>query len=252
MTVDVKALENMFAKTPDELRLLLGEMTAQEMRAAQAVLGWVRATIYALPPAPHGGAEAVPVDYHWRSRIKGGAWDAWERGRAPKHQAPFMDFEERPLYAHPPLSPPQEQEAAPKGEAVAWSCSPDIDALRNGWSVHVVPRKSDAFDVALYTAPPSPKAEPAHPDELAVDRFATALKAKLAQTRQKGRSGWDDPKQCSIEYLSHLLVEHIDKGDPLDVANLAMMIHQRGAVIAGDRARYVAKVNRERAQQVQP
>ncbi|CAH1665458.1 MULTISPECIES: hypothetical protein [unclassified Chelatococcus] len=86
----------------------------------------------------------------------------------------------------------------------------------------------------------------AHPDDLAVNRFAAAMKAKLAQKRTEGRSGWDDPAQCSGEYLSLLLVEHVDKGDPLDVGNLAMMLHQRGERIADERERYVAAIARRK------
>lgn len=72
----------------------------------------------------------------------------------------------------------------------------------------------------------------AHPDDLAVDRFAAAMKAKLAAARTKGRGGWDDPEQCSDEYLAKLLVEHLGKGNPgtfEDIGNFAMMLHQRGA-----------------------
>jgi len=71
-----------------------------------------------------------------------------------------------------------------------------------------------------------------HPDDVAVDRFALAMKAKLADARAKGRTGWDDPAQCSVGYLAQLLVDHIGKdnaGNFEDVANLAMMLHQRGA-----------------------
>jgi len=66
-----------------------------------------------------------------------------------------------------------------------------------------------------------------HSDDLAVDRFAVAMKAKLAKKRAEGRSGWDDPRQCSCEFLAELLLDHIPKGDPVDIANLAMMLHQR-------------------------
>jgi hypothetical protein len=67
-----------------------------------------------------------------------------------------------------------------------------------------------------------------HPDDLAVDRFASAMKNKLAKKRADGRSGWDDPLNCTAGFLSALLHEHVKKGDPLDVGNLAMMLHQRG------------------------
>lgn len=71
-----------------------------------------------------------------------------------------------------------------------------------------------------------------HPDDAAVDRFAIAMKAKLAAARRKGRGGWDDPEACSVEFLADLLVGHVGKGNPgnfEDIANLAMMLHQRGA-----------------------
>lgn len=70
-----------------------------------------------------------------------------------------------------------------------------------------------------------------HPDDIAVDRFAVAMKAKLAKKRADGRDGWEDKTQCSAEWLSELLRGHVDKGDPLDVGNLAMMLHQRGESI---------------------
>ena len=83
---------------------------------------------------------------------------------------------------------------------------------------------------ALPIAQPEP-----HPDDIAVDNFtyllATAMKAKLAAKRAQGFGGWDDPSQCSVQTLSGLLRRHVEKGDPVDVANLAMMIHHHGAEI---------------------
>lgn len=72
---------------------------------------------------------------------------------------------------------------------------------------------------------------PTHSDDKAVDRFAVAMKAKLAKKRNEGRGGWEGP-DCSQGVLSGLLHEHVGKGDPVDVANLAMMLHQRGQTIA--------------------
>ena len=91
--------------------------------------------------------------------------------------------------------------------------------------------------------------ENAHSDDLAVDRFADAMKAKLARSRKKGRGGWNDKTQCSGEHLAKLLVEHLEKGNEgtfEDVANFAMMLHQRGentevlARIASDNAQQMA------------
>lgn len=60
-----------------------------------------------------------------------------------------------------------------------------------------------------------------HPDDEAVDRFAVALKEKMAAARAKGRSGW---QQCSPFILSEMLRAHVEKGDPRDVANFCMML----------------------------
>ena len=63
----------------------------------------------------------------------------------------------------------------------------------------------------------------AHPDDIAVDNFAAAMKIKLAKSRAKGRSGWET---AGAKHLSQLLIDHVPKGDPVDVANFAMMLHQ--------------------------
>lgn len=65
-------------------------------------------------------------------------------------------------------------------------------------------------------------------DNYAVDCFAADMKAKLAKKRAEGRGGWDRKGECTAEFLSLLLREHVEKGDPLDVGNRAMMLHQRG------------------------
>jgi hypothetical protein len=70
---------------------------------------------------------------------------------------------------------------------------------------------------------------PSHPDDLAVDRFATAMKEKMAKAREKGRSGWET---CPPDDLSRMLREHVEKGDPRDVANFAMMLWSLGVGIA--------------------
>lgn len=76
-----------------------------------------------------------------------------------------------------------------------------------------------------------------HSDDLAVDRFAAIMKAKLAAARKKGRGGWDNPDPdndgCTTEYLADLLREHIRKGDPVDVANFCMFLCLRGAALDG-------------------
>jgi len=68
-----------------------------------------------------------------------------------------------------------------------------------------------------------------HPDDIAVDRFAAAMKEKLKLAREKGRGGWE---LCSQAVLSRMLREHVEKGDPRDVANFCMMLWNNGTGIA--------------------
>lgn len=69
--------------------------------------------------------------------------------------------------------------------------------------------------------------EKPHFDDVAVDKFAQAMKAKLEQSRQKGRHGWNSSEFCSTASLEVLLAEQVAAGDPIDIANYAMMIFHR-------------------------
>jgi hypothetical protein len=66
-----------------------------------------------------------------------------------------------------------------------------------------------------------------HDDDTAVDRFAIAMKDKLAKKRGEGRAGWDDEEYCPVEWLKQEMKRHSLKGDPVDVGNFAMMIWNR-------------------------
>lgn len=67
-----------------------------------------------------------------------------------------------------------------------------------------------------------------HPDDTAVDKFAAAMKEKMAKQRAKGYGGWEDPQACPPALLQKMLIDHIIKGDPVDVGNFAMMLFARG------------------------
>ena len=67
-----------------------------------------------------------------------------------------------------------------------------------------------------------------HIDDIAVDRFAEAMKQKLAKQRQKGYGGWNDKELCPDGRLQKYLGAHLGKGDPVDIGNFAMMIWNRG------------------------
>lgn len=97
-----------------------------------------------------------------------------------------------------------------------------------------MPFTHPAFDGAkaavLKDTHPAALPVPAHPDDAAVDALATLMKAKLAKQRAKGYGGWDT--DCTRERLSELLRGHVDKGDPVDVANFCAFLSARGEGIA--------------------
>ena len=64
-------------------------------------------------------------------------------------------------------------------------------------------------------------------DELALQRFSAVMEEKLKRARYNGRHGWWNPKVCSLKLLVDLFYQHVEKGDLVDIAILAMMIHQR-------------------------
>lgn len=96
---------------------------------------------------------------------------------------------------------------------------------------------SDASPSAVSDSEDAPER---HYDDYAVDCFAQIMKAKLAKKRAEGRGGWNDPAQCSVEYLNRLLLDHVEKGDPVDVANFCMMLRHYGAKIATEPQKFDA------------
>jgi len=54
-----------------------------------------------------------------------------------------------------------------------------------------------------------------------VDNFSVEMKEKLIKKYNEGRTGWDD-KNWPIEEIKELLIDHVKKGDFVDVANFAM------------------------------
>jgi hypothetical protein len=79
-----------------------------------------------------------------------------------------------------------------------------------------------------------PEHAPHRSDAAYVDWFAGALKLKLAKKQNEGRRGWNDPNQVTIDQLKEMLVDHVEKGDMLDVGNLAMMIWYREMMVRLD------------------
>jgi len=71
-------------------------------------------------------------------------------------------------------------------------------------------------------------------DELGVERFAHAMRLKMAKKRRAGKHGWNlthgssgEEWGCTLRELEKLLRDHLAKGDMVDVANFCMMIWNR-------------------------
>lgn len=79
----------------------------------------------------------------------------------------------------------------------------------------------------LRTLPTVGDATAALVDETGVEDLALAMKEKLGLKREEGRGGWYDNEKCPAERLALMLLDHLPKGDPVDIANFAMFIHNR-------------------------
>ena len=139
--------------------------------------------------------------------------EPWDKTREPKNN---LDR----LIATAPAVPC----TCPSGDAsLRWPCPTHPNAnysrLTSSPGAHALHAALSATQLPSY-------------DDFAVEHFAGAMKAKMAASRAKGRGGWDDPKQCSIEMLQAMLLHHVAKGDPVDVANFCMMLWIRGGLTA--------------------
>lgn len=65
-------------------------------------------------------------------------------------------------------------------------------------------------------------------DNHGVADFADAMRRKLEKKRAEDRGGWHDPDQCQLDTLAVMLLDHLEKGDPVDIGNFAMMLYNRG------------------------
>jgi hypothetical protein len=173
--------------------------------------------------------------YYWRANHFEPVLD----GDLPKSaEKPLQDMK---------LTPEFETEVAePKfaaGEKVYFSSNPDIKIVSDvnndntvrffgefGWadSNHCCPATQEnyeklcsLFECIDFEQPPTQ----ADIDNEAVDTLAQAMKAKLAEKREQGYHGW---KTCKHGDLVQLLINHVDKGDPIDVANFCAFLFARG------------------------
>lgn len=64
-------------------------------------------------------------------------------------------------------------------------------------------------------------------DTRMIDFMFREMTGKMRANREKGRSGWWAKDRCDNDFLGEMLFEHLQKGQYLDVAILASMIHFR-------------------------
>ncbi|PRH11003.1 hypothetical protein C6T61_07495 [Burkholderia multivorans] len=210
--------------------------------------GWKDSIVWArgIAAAPQPPAQAAEPVAQWQYRIRTPGYDGdWhncnpETAKRLQEHPYAEDHDVRALYAAPQSAQadaPVRTEALRKGlfEArdamrVMSNWVKEIDPAGYSWGIHMVHRANAVLNGGADTAQadaPAEAREP-HSDDVAVDSFAAAMKHKLALARAKGRGGWET---CSPADLSRMLREHVEKGDPRDVANFCMMLWHHGSPI---------------------
>lgn len=75
------------------------------------------------------------------------------------------------------------------------------------------------------------EAEPGNEEDLidarGVLKATVEMLRKMRASSKKGRGGWHDPSRCAVDFLMAQLLEHLPKGDMVDVMNFAMMLWNR-------------------------
>ena len=117
-------------------------------------------------------------------------------------------------------APVQEQQPAPASKPVLLQC---LGCERVGTQEQL----SQSVDCDCWKHSQPLQDTTAYLDNLAVDRFAVAMKDKMAKQRARGYGGWHDADACPTKRLQKMLGEHVGKGDPVDVGNIAMMLWTR-------------------------
>ena len=141
---------------------------------------------------------------------------------------------------------PETEASEPKfnaGDKVYFGTDPDIKTISEvgndndvqfagefGWAsgyscCHATPENYERLQATFtdieFERPPTQ----ADIDNEAVDKLAQAMKSKLAKKREQGYHGWET---CKHGDLVQLLINHVDKGDPIDVANFCAFLFARG------------------------
>lgn len=66
-----------------------------------------------------------------------------------------------------------------------------------------------------------------HNDDIAVDEFAEIMRSRMADKRDQGYCGWEDPKACTDVDLYQRAYRAWRNCQYVDLANYAMMLELR-------------------------
>ena len=64
-------------------------------------------------------------------------------------------------------------------------------------------------------------------DSMVVNAIALAMRARLLQASEEGKSGWQDKAQCDGAFLSHLFFKAVREQRLVDAMNYLMFLHHR-------------------------
>ena len=158
-------------------------------------------------------------------------------------ETPLQDIELTPEFETKALEPKFKV-----GDRVYFGTDPDIKTISEvgndndvqfagefGWAsgyscCHATPENYERLQATFtdidFEQPPTQE----DIDNEAVDKLAQAMKSKLAKKREQGYHGW---ATCKHGDLVQLLINHVDKGDPIDVANFCAFLFARGESLTG-------------------
>jgi hypothetical protein len=183
----------------------------------------------ASPAAPsveqdeRGAISAAFEAYEYQFRMNGeernkydfeSGWKAARAAICPQDSAPSVEQDERGAVECRDLTDDD------MDRLIVWLGEHDRDEIgHQGLCERII--GAFAARAASTSANVAQGAELVHLDDWWVDLFAKEMKSKLANAREKGRGGWQD---CAPADLSNMLRDHVEKGDPRDVANFCMFL----------------------------
>lgn len=161
-------------------------------------------------------------------KYKSDAFESIHQSATAMHKVGAIDQETMQEFDEGCLIAPEAQGLTDAADTLANGLKMQVGFLAGGSDSYIHAMNEAFADIDKLRDLATPK-HGAHPDESAVDAFAEAMKEKLEAARAKGRDGWQG---CTPDELSRMLREHVEKGDPRDVANFCMFLWHMDAPIS--------------------